>query len=161
MQRTPLSFVRFLPLPRFSPLQFFTAAVCLLAIGFAAHASEPCETTPARDTSKTFSVLKEIASYSATRAPEGFALPVGKYTLEAQDADYWYFRAPTPIGHRVTEGRKVVEHRVTGGIRIAKHGAGGLAGGYIQGEGSVKELITELTASEFAWMEGTFWTKNF
>lgn len=134
---------------------------CLLTSAGGLVAAERCETTPAQDPRKVFSVLKEIASYTAGGQIEGMALPVGKYTLEAQDADYWYFRAPSPIGHRVTEGRKVVERRVAGGIRISKHSPGGLAAGYVQGEGSVKELIAELTASEFAWMEGTFWSKNF
>ncbi|MEO5961063.1 MAG: hypothetical protein ABIZ49_02705 [Opitutaceae bacterium] len=118
--------------------------------------------TPVTDPGKTFTVLREIVWYGTGRAQSGIRLPVGHYTLEAEDADYWYFHAPEPLEFRVLDRGTVTEQRrIPGGIMIAKRATSFPAIGYADGAGWVKSSVGEPSGTEFAWMEGKYWTKNF
>ena len=117
--------------------------------------------TPSFDPSKTFTVLREIVWYGTGASKNGFRLPVGRYTLEAEDADYWYFHAPERVEFYVLERGMVTERRRgSGGIMIAKRTTSLTAMGYIDGKGSTKSPIGELSGTEFGWMEGKYWKKN-
>jgi hypothetical protein len=55
---------------------------------------------------------------------QGFEFPIGKYYLEAEDDNYWYFRAPRPLVLAVydLEGKTVNGLRIPGGIALSKTG---------------------------------------
>ena len=54
---------------------------------------------------------------------QGIAFPIGTYKLEAEDLDYWYFRAPKPITMAVYEfGKQLNGMRIYGGIALSKTG---------------------------------------
>lgn len=143
-----------------------STAALLVLVGCASYSVPELrrETTVVEDSGKNFTVLKEISTYDhgARTQRRGVALPVGTYTLEAEDAEYWYFRAPSPVEFRVLEGRRIADQRrIPGGIRIHKQTNAAPPAGYFDGAGGEKEIIAEFTATEFAWMEGSYWRKNF
>ncbi len=79
--------------------------------------------TPIDDEGKTVTLTEPIVwlDAPALRASKGVRLPQGLYRLEAEDADYWYFRAPSPIEMRLLEdGRPTGGPDVPGGLALAK-----------------------------------------
>jgi hypothetical protein len=105
-------------------------------------AREERTVTAATDTTKTLTVKDGMVFYDRVVDPShGIRLPPGKYTLEAQDASYWYLRAPAPLETREFKSGKVSEsHSALGGIMIGKSMVKTLvlpAAGYADGENGV------------------------
>jgi hypothetical protein len=101
---------------------------------------------------------------------KGIRFPPGVYSLEGEDDNYWYLRAPAPLEFRVFRAGTdiIVDNRnIAGGIMMAKSIVKiPPAGGYIDddgtahGDGSAKIMVWKL-GSEFLREEGKFWTKSF
>jgi hypothetical protein len=73
---------------------------------------------PTADTSKTVSVPEGMVWYSTASRSSGLRFPPGTYALEAEDDDYLYFRAPSPLEFRsFLNGRP--SHYGTTGSRFA------------------------------------------
>jgi hypothetical protein len=116
---------------------------------------------PATDASKTFTVIGGMVFYDASPATRGIRFPPGAYTLEAEDADFFYLRSPAPLELRTFKaGQQVDGRNIPGGIMIAKRFSMVLAAGYIEGEGTKKTAIWKL-GQEFMRVERKQWTKNF
>jgi hypothetical protein len=126
-------------------------------------AGEPRVTQPAFDAGKTVTVLKEMAWYSPSAPKRAIWFAPGLYSLEAEDAEFWFLRSPQPLRiGEVGDRGAVSARRVPGGIMISKrfnsaHVAGA---GYIEDKVSGKIMIWELT-NDFRSMEGKYWTKSF
>lgn len=126
-------------------------------------AGEPRVTQPSFDEAKTVTVFKEMAWYSPTAPKHGIWFAPGTYTLEAEDADFWFLRSPKPLKiGEVSDPRFPTVRNVTGGIMISKRFKSGYVagGGYIDDKVSGPIMIWELTR-DFRSMEGTYWTKSF
>jgi len=70
-------------------------------------------------------VTKPLKNVDDVRDPsQGVEFPLGKYYLEAQDDNYWYFRAPKGLVVAVydLEGLKVNSLNFPGGIALSKTG---------------------------------------
>ena len=84
------------------------------------------------------------------------------YSLEAEDADYWYFRSSAPLEFRRFEhGRPTEEHSNPGGLMLGKRALRMVpAGAYIEGDGTSKIMVWKL-GGDFLAMEGKQWRKSF
>jgi hypothetical protein len=100
-------------------------------------------------------VWLDQALYDPTR---GIRFTAGTYTLEAEDADYRYYRAPSPIEYRVFANGKVKDGRfMPGGIYLSKALISLVpAGGYLSVDDTNKTLVWKLGA-DFMHSEGQKW----
>ncbi len=127
-------------------------------------ASEARVVSATTDTAKTLTVKDGLVFYDGANASHGIRFPPGTYALEAQDASYWYLRAPGPLERREFNSGKVSDSRTfPGGIMIGKSMVKTLtlpAAGYADGENGGKVLIWRL-GGEFVRLEGRDWSKSF
>lgn len=124
-------------------------------------ADEPRAVQNAHDASKTVTVADGMVWYNADRT-RGLRFPSGTYILEAEDAHYWYFRSPAPLEFRTFSGERINDERsMPGGLMVAKAAVSLVpAGGYVEGEGSMKVMVWKL-GGEFYGVEGRAWKKSF
>ena len=128
-------------------------------------ATEARTVTATTDATKTLTVKDGMVFYDRAVDPShGIRFPPGTYTLEAQDASYWYLRASAPLETREFKSGKVSEsHSALGGLMIGKSTMKTFvlpAAGYADGENGGKVLIWKL-GGEFVHLEGRDWSKSF
>lgn len=124
------------------------------------HESKPVST--ASDPSRNVTVPEGMVWYAGPSRSTGIRLPPGLYSLEAEDADYWYFRSSAPLEFRSFEnGRFTEEHSNFGGLMLGKRPLRMVpAGAYIEGDGTSKIMVWKL-GGDFLAMEGRQWRKSF
>jgi hypothetical protein len=149
------------------PAALLLAVACLAASGCAmlrlrAVTEEQRPVTTVTDPSRTLTVLEPMLWLDGPPSDTyGVQLPKGKYSLEAEDADYRYFRAPASIDMREIQGKTTVErHVLAGGLMLSKS----LfkippAGVYIEQDASHKLLVFKL-GSQFMQFEGSKWKRG-
>lgn len=110
---------------------------------------------------KSITVSEGMVWYDSPRRDRGIRFPPGRYELEAEDDDYWYFRSPEPLEFRdFDNGQMVSARNIPGGLMVAKGFNTLPGGGYIDGDGGTKTLVWKLGRS-FLRFEGAVWKKNF
>jgi hypothetical protein len=116
----------------------------------------------ASDSSRNVTVPEGMVWYSGPSRSTGIRLPPGLYSLEAEDADYWYFRSSAPLEFRSFEnGKPTGEHSYPGGLMLGKQRLRIVpAGAYIESEGISKIMVWKL-GGDFLAMEGKEWRKSF
>ena len=136
------------------------AAVAYCAESPLAQESRPVKA--ATDSKKTVTVPEGMVWYDASPPTRGLRFPPGPYVLEAEDADYLYFRSTSPLEMRVFKDGKVVDgHDIPGGIMLSKRFLSRIpAAGYIDDEGSAKMMVWKL-GRDFLRREGKDWKKSF
>jgi len=114
------------------------------------------------DTTKTVTVVGGMVWYDGDPALHGIRFPPGVYLLEAEDADFLYFRSPKPLEFRVFKDSKMVDGReIPGGLMLSKHFMSMVPGaGYIDETGSSKMMLWKLGAN-FLQLKGKNWMKSF
>jgi hypothetical protein len=124
--------------------------------------NEPRSVRLEQDPSKTLTVVQDMVWDDKSRASRQIRFPAGTYTLEAEDADYWYMRSPLPLKLRdFNKGVQTESHNIRGGIAIGKYTTRSVpAAGYIDGQDSSRILIWKL-GKEFLSREGKDWRKSF
>jgi hypothetical protein len=112
------------------------------------------------DPSKNVTVPEGMVWYAGPSPSTGIRLPPGSYPLEAEDADYWYFRSPASLEFRSFEnGRE--KHSNPGGLMLGKRSLRMVpAGAYIEGDRISKIMVWKL-GGDFLAMEGRQWRKSF
>jgi len=114
------------------------------------------------DSSKTVTVLHEMAWFDKSHPSHELRFPAGLYALEAEDADYRYLRSSAPL--ELTEfhkGGRAENRSLRGGIAIGKIEYRAVpAAGYIDGEEGSRVLVWKL-GKEFLAREGSDWKKSF
>ena len=145
-------------------LMGFGAFACLTACGgleLNPSVNEPRSVHLERDPSKTLTVVQEMTWQNKSHATREIRFPAGTYTLEAEDADYWYMRSPAPL--TLSEFKKGVQpesRNIRGGIAIGKYTTRSVpAAGYIDGQESSRILIWIL-GKDFLSREGKDWRKS-
>jgi hypothetical protein len=146
-------------------LAFGVAMACLEACGgieLNPLVNEPRTVRLERDPSKTLTVIQDMVLDDKSHATREIRFPQGAYTLEAEDADYWYLRGSTPLNLRdFKKGVQTESHNIRGGIAIGKYTTRSVpAAGYIDGQESSRILIWKL-GKEFLSREGKDWRKSF
>ena len=141
------------------------ALFCLAACGgleLNPLVNEPRTVRLERDPTKTLTVVQEMVFDDKSHATREIRLPVGTYTLEAEDADYWYMRSPMPLNLRdFKKGVLTESHNIRGGIAIGKYTMRSVpAAGYIDGQESTRILIWKL-GKDFLSREGKDFKKSF
>ncbi len=118
---------------------------------------------PTTDESRTVVVLEPMVWMNAPeyRASKGVRLPMGVYTLVAEDSDYLYFQSPNPIEMRVLErGVPVDGQDFSGGLALAKRFSMVPAATYIDVNPDDKMLVMK-HGGDFLQMEGRQWKKSW
>jgi hypothetical protein len=125
-------------------------------------ASEVRNIRPTSDTSKTVTVPEGMVWYSTASRSSGLRFPPGTYALEAEDDDYWYFRAPSPLEFRsFVNGKPGEEYTKPGGLMLSKRSIRLVPGaGYVDADGSSKNMVWKL-GGDFLALEGRQWHKSF
>jgi len=92
----------------------------------------------------------------------GVRFPGGVYVLEAEDADYWYFRAPAPIEFRILRGGQPVDGRdIPGGIMLSKSFSMVPAAGYVESVDDAHRTMAWRLGGEFMRVKGRSWKVFF
>lgn len=114
------------------------------------------------DASKSVTISDGMVWYAGLARSSGLRFPPGTYVLEAEDDDYWYFRSPLPLEFRTFQnGKPTDENTKRGGLMLGKQSIRLVpAGGYVDGDGSVKTMVWKL-GGDFLAMEGRQWRKSF
>lgn len=143
----------------------FVALACLsgcAGLEFNPLTNETRTVRPEQDPSKTLTVTHEMVWQDKAHAAHALDFPTGNYALEAEDADYWYMRAPAPlIMQQLKKGVPVETRNIRGGLAIGKYTTRSVpAAGYIDGQESTRILIWKL-GKDFLGREGRDWRKSF
>ena len=98
-------------------------------------------------------------TFSPTR---GIRFPEGVYTLEAEDKEYYYFRAPRDIEYRVFEDGRVVDGNfMPGGLYLGKKLLMMVPAGAYLSVNEQNKTMTWRLGGDFLRMEGRTWERNF
>jgi hypothetical protein len=148
----------------------FLACICLcLQAGCAAllvNCSQSREKMQIRPATNPYLTLHvgEHASFETGDFSYGVLLPPGVYLLEAEDDDFWYFRAPNPLAIRHFRNCEVSSERKDfGGVMISKTGSwwNRYAGIYVDGKSLEDKIqIVELGRS-FRRTKDVLWNASF
>ena len=145
-------------------LMGFGAFACLAACGgldLNPSVNEPRSVHFQQDPSKTLTVIHEMVWQDKSHATREIRFPAATYTLEAEDADYWYMRSPAPLNLReFKKGVQTESRNIRGGIAIGKYTTRSVpAAAYIDGQESSRILIWKL-GKDFLSREGKDWRKS-
>jgi hypothetical protein len=111
---------------RFLPV-LFTATLLTIAgcaTDYEQMIQEPTIVSPTTSKTLTLLVNKPLNNTDDIYNPsEGVIFLIGKYQLEAEDINYWYFRSPKPIVISSFDfGKQTNGTRIYGGIALSKRG---------------------------------------
>jgi hypothetical protein len=96
------------------------------------------------------------------RASKGVRLQPGEYALEAENDEYWYFRAPEPLELRALDGSRTVDGRfVPGGLALSKGFNLVPAAVYIDGDVAGQKLHVMRMGRDFLQLRGKTWEPSF
>lgn len=117
--------------------------------------------TPATSEDVYIVVFKPLSDTDDTYDPsQGVVMPLGKYQLEAEDINYWYFRAPKPVVLALYEfGRQTNGMRLYGGIALSKAGNNSepIPSFYTDDSNKNGKIIIWSTSPEFLKARGEKW----
>jgi hypothetical protein len=138
----------------------FMVPLRVVALNPLANEVRPVHATA--DANKSVTVIDGMVWYDGNPASHGIRFPPGVYFLEAEDADYLYFRSSKPLELRTFKEGKMVDGRdIPGGLMLSKHPISMIPGaGYIDDTGPNKMMLWKLGAN-FLQLKGKFWTKSF
>jgi hypothetical protein len=147
-------------------INFFSLIASMLLAGCGAVQLNPI-TSESRavhataDMTKVVTVPEGMLWYDSPQRTHALRFPPGRYTLEAEDNEYWYFRSPDPLEFRDFEkGQTTNTRNLRGGLMLAKHFSMLPGAGYIEGENTAKVMVWKL-GQDFARLEHKGWSKNF
>ncbi|MBS0658629.1 MAG: hypothetical protein JSR82_10345 [Verrucomicrobia bacterium] len=148
-----MSFFRLL-----APLALLLLSSCSAVLG--PIVSESRSVSRVGNVGRTLTVGRALSFDSRAGGTRTIAFPPGTYVLEAEDASYWYFRAPAPLQFSELSTENWMPRAQLGGLMIAKGPNPFPGGGYIDGSSSSKILVWKL-GPELSALEGRAWRKNF
>jgi hypothetical protein len=101
-------------------------------------------------------VVDDDEGYDPT---QGIRFLLGKYAMEAEDADYWYFRSPKPLELLAYDfGRIVNGMRIYGGIAVAKNPASKFPFcAYVDGKDASEKIVIWHLSPAFSAERGVKW----
>ncbi|WP_428241154.1 hypothetical protein [Gynuella sp.] len=114
-----------------------------------------------QDGSKSVTLFDSMVWYDLNQS-NGILFPAGQYILEAEDDDYYYFKAPTSLEFRTFQGRQTTDSRVEeGGLFLGKSTLSLVpAGAYLSTTEGSKILVWKL-GGDFMSMQGKKWEKSY
>ena len=146
----------------FAAVIFSTLTGC---ISLPSVTSDERPVQPASDPSKAVEFVNPVVWLDRPKpfASRGVRLLPGRYELEAENEEYLYFRAPSPIEMRVLDSGKVIDGRdVPGGLALAKSAFNIVpAAAYVDvGLQGTRMHVMKLD-QVFMSLEGSEWKKRF
>jgi hypothetical protein len=157
--------------PAMSGLRRAVMAMIVLApflagVGCGTFALNPItsETRPIyaiQDAALTVTVMRTLSFDDSKSRVYNVTLPQGVYKLEAQDADYWYFAAPTLLSRATYDGKEVADRNLfCGGLMLAKKPGMLVPAGIYRSDGSMNMTLIWRFSSDFMKTEGTAWQRS-
>jgi hypothetical protein len=151
-----------------SYLSFSLAIIALLQFGCGIMPTgdsvcyEPKFVHSVRDEGKYVTIPDGMIFANNSRT-KGVRFPEGKYELEAEDDDYWYFRSEKPLEFRVLRNGMAVDGRdIPGGLMVTKHTFSSLQGAaYIDGDIPNQRIMMQRMGREFLLAKGSSWILSF
>lgn len=124
--------------------------------------SEDRSVNPEIDQNKQVVFNLPMVWYDSMRKSRGILFPDGIYVLEAEDEEYYYFKAPKELEYRIFEREATANARfMPGGLYLSKNVFNMVpAGAYLSVSEEMKTLTWKL-GSDFLSMEGREWEKKF
>ncbi|MGY5449591.1 hypothetical protein ACVFI8_01355 [Agarivorans sp. MS3-6] len=113
------------------------------------------------DESKTITLNEPQVWFDGYQKNSGVMLPKGTYQLEAQDADYLYFRAPLDIEFRSLNETPQTQEFVKGGIAIAKNSLNIIPACIYKSIQNDKKVLSWKLGNHFLRMEDGHWKKDY
>ena len=146
----------------FLPLVMLVLAGCG-ALTLSPLTSEDRSVSPVVDAGKSVILKESMVWYDQEVATRGIRFPEGQYLLEAEDAEYYYFRSPSPLEYRIFQNGSLTDGRfMPGGLFLSKALINMVpAGAYLSVEDPKQKTLTWKLGSNFLRKEGSLWTKNF
>lgn len=125
----------------------------------------PRTITLATDHSKALAFREGMVWCMDMSAQSCLRLPPGTYTIEGEDAEWLFFRAPERIDFRVFDGKTLKDQRfIPGGIALRKHFDIMLpAEVYIDpgAQQTTDKVLIYKLGNDFMAREHNTWTRNF
>ena len=143
-------------------IAFLTVPSCSL-VRLDPVTAEQRQVAKVADSTKVVTLSEPIVwlNVPAHRASKGIRLPQGIYSLEAEDADYWYVRAPAVIEMPVLRNGQPVEGPdIPGGLALGKSAFPISPAAYIDVDQDHKMLVVKL-GYDFMQMRGKQWQQSF
>ncbi len=142
---------------------FAAAFIFLLSMPVAAAAQMQAESRTVKEVSDPARslLISEAMIFQDFSKTHGIRFTPGTYRLEAEDDDYFYYRAPDQIEYRVIRNGAPSDGRfMPGGIYFSKALISLVpAGAYLTNDGTHKTLTWKLGV-EFTHLEFSNWTRT-
>lgn len=114
------------------------------------------------DSQMTVTVHEQLSFFDDEEPARGIVLPAGTYELNAEDDEYYYFRAPDRLLYRVRLRTQMIEERdMPGGLMVRKTEARNVpAAAFLHGNETMRLLIWKLERP-FMQLEGDKWSRSW
>lgn len=117
---------------------------------------------PTLDQKKEVVFNQPMVWYDGVRALRGILFSEGIYSLEAEDDEYYYFKAPKELEYRIFENGQTTEARfMPGGLYLSKNALNMIPAGAYLSVGEERKTLTWKLGSDFLRMRGHEWEKHF
>jgi hypothetical protein len=139
-----------------------TLACCGIAPSGPAERAEDRNVTLIRSDTRSLSFTEPMVfcnSRNMSLSGRGVRVPGGTYKLEAEDAQYLYYRAPSALEYRVVIQGKTDQRFIPGGVAIGKS-MFSPAATYADFKTGNQRQITRMLGSEFLLQENRVWNRN-
>ena len=114
------------------------------------------------DQQKNVIFNQSMVWYDSLRKTRGILFPEGKYQLEAEDNEYYYFKAPKELEYRIFENGKTTDMRtMPGGLYLSKSAFNMVPAGAYLSVSDEKKTLTWKLGSDFMRMENDEWKKDY
>ena len=107
------------------------------------------------------SVFRGMVFYDSRPPTRGLRYPEGKYVLEAEDEDYFYYKSPNPLELRMLKnGESYDQRNFSGGLMVSKSDFSLAPGGGYLDISEGKKLQFWKHGKELLRLEGKEWERK-
>lgn len=123
--------------------------------------SETRPVYPVPGIKSAITVLKAQVFFDSKSKVYSVTVSPGRFVLDAQDEDYWYFRAPTAMQRAIYDsGQLFSTDLFPGGIAIGKKKGMIFPAAVYRSDGSMDRTLIWKFGREFMQAEGTLWKRD-
>ena len=116
---------------------------------------------PVKNAAMTVTVTRTMSFDDSSRRVYSVTVPQGVYKLEAEDADYWYFVAPSLFIRATYDGKEVVDQSMfCGGLMIGKKPGMIVPAAIYRSDGSMNLTMIWRFGGDFMKAEGKAWLRS-
>jgi hypothetical protein len=145
----------------FAVLVFFASLPGCSSLHFNPVTSLSRAVYPVGELQSSITVVKAHRFFDSKSKVYSVTIVPGVYVLDAQDGDYWYYRAPVALQRAIYESDNSARPDFfPGGIAIGKRKNMIFPAAVYKSDGSLDRIILWRFGSEFHKVEGTVWKRD-